>query len=55
MSTDPEGRSEHNEAADPIENIDQFLAKADDDLKRLDEEIREAEKKSKAVIREPEP
>jgi hypothetical protein len=50
MSDDAEGRSKHTEAADDFERIKQHLAKKDEELKQLDEEIREAERKSKVVI-----
>jgi len=55
MSFVPEGRPQLDEVAELIEGIDQFLAKSEEDLKRLDDEIREAETKSKAVIRVPDP
>jgi len=55
MSFVPEGRPGPNEVAELLEGIDQFLARSEEDLKRLDDEIREAEKKSKAVIRVPDP
>jgi hypothetical protein len=55
MATDPPDRSEPNKAAQPPENFDEILGKMDEELKCLDEEIQEAEKKSKAVIRDPDP
>jgi hypothetical protein len=55
MATDPPDWSEPNKAAQPPENFDEILAEVDEELKQLDEEIHEAEKKSKAVIRDPDP
>jgi ppGpp synthetase/RelA/SpoT-type nucleotidyltranferase len=53
MIPDAPDRSGPNEAAKPTENMDQLLAKLDEEMKRLDDEIDEAKKKSKAVIPDP--
>jgi hypothetical protein len=49
MATDPVDPSK------PAEDPDQFLAEADEKFEHLDDEIREAQKKSKAVMPDPEP
>jgi hypothetical protein len=54
MATDAMDPPEPNAAAEPAEDADEFLAKADEKFKQLDDEIREAERKSKEVIPDPE-
>jgi hypothetical protein len=46
-------RAEPDEAAVPAEDPDQILAEADEKFQHLDDEIHEAKRKSKAVIRDP--
>jgi hypothetical protein len=51
MNTDPESASERGEAAEHLERAERRLkTEADERLRQVDEAIREAEKKSKAVI-----
>jgi len=55
MSADAEGLSKHTDAAEDLERIKQYLDSKGEELKQLDEEIREAERKSKVVIVDPKP
>jgi hypothetical protein len=54
MSFDPEERSDGKEAAEHLKRIAEHLAEEEKEIKQLDEGIREAERKSKNVIRDPE-
>jgi hypothetical protein len=54
MTPNAPDRSGSNKAAKPTENMDQLIARLDEEMKRLDEEIGEANKKSKAVRPDPE-
>jgi hypothetical protein len=54
MSTDPLDRSEDDVAKEMLKPFDVCLAKEDEELKKLDELIREAERKSKSMY-QPEP
>ena len=54
MSMNPERRSDPDEAADPPENIDQFVARVDEEFKQLDADIQKAEKEGEALKHEPE-
>ena len=51
--------SPEEEATDDLEKLrkraEKFLAKKDEELQHLDEEIREAERKSQVIDHEPEP
>jgi hypothetical protein len=55
MAIDSADRTRSNEASEGIANLGKLITKVDEDLKHLDEEIHEAERKSKAVIRHPDP
>jgi hypothetical protein len=55
MATDPVDPSKPEETAKPAEDPDQFLDEADEKFEHLDDEIRQAQRKSKAVIPDPEP
>jgi hypothetical protein len=55
MSPDATSPSEQNEAEEHLQRMEQQLAKDDEKLEQLDEEIRKAERKSKSVIRDPQP
>ena len=50
MSVDAEGPSKQTEAAGHFERIKQHLASVDEELEKLDEKIREAERKNQVVI-----
>ncbi|HYT95646.1 MAG TPA: hypothetical protein VEL76_43405 [Gemmataceae bacterium] len=50
MSIDPEPRSDDEIAKEILKPIEEMLAKEDEELKKVDEIIREAERKSKAVF-----
>jgi hypothetical protein len=54
MNTDPVFRSDDEIAKEIFKPIEDLLAKGDEELKEVDEVIREAEKKSKPVLN-PEP
>jgi hypothetical protein len=54
MNTDPVFRSDDEIAKEILKPIDELLAKGDEELKKVDEVIHEAEKKSKPVL-DPEP
>jgi uncharacterized coiled-coil DUF342 family protein len=55
MTTDSADRSRSNEAAEGIANLGKRIAEVDEELKQLEEDIHDAERKSKAVIRHPDP
>ena len=55
MATDSADRTGSNEASEGIADLGKLIAKVDEELKQLDQEIHEAERKSKAVIRHPDP
>jgi hypothetical protein len=55
MSVDREDPKEAREAGEHLKRIQQKLDEQDKQFEHLDEDLREAEKKSKAVIRDPEP
>ena len=54
MSTDPAARSDDEFVQEIFKPVEKLLAKEDEELKRVDEIIREAERKSKPA-RDPEP
>jgi hypothetical protein len=54
MSTDPSDLSGEDVAKKLFKPIEELLAKEEEGLKKLDEEIHEAERKSKPVL-DPEP
>jgi hypothetical protein len=54
MSSDPSHRSEDDVARELLKPIEELLAKEDEELKKLDELISEAERKSKPILH-PEP
>jgi hypothetical protein len=54
MSTSAEDLPAESEARKKIEGMEQQLVQAEEELKRLDEEILEARRKSKEVIVHPE-
>jgi uncharacterized coiled-coil DUF342 family protein len=53
MATDSADRPRSNEASEEMANLGRRIAEVDEELKHLDEEIHEAERKSEAVIRHP--
>ena len=54
MSTDPLDRSDDDVAKEMLKPIDDLLVKEDEELKKVDERIREAERKHKSMY-QPEP
>ena len=50
MSTDPLGRSDEDAVNEVFKPIEDTLVSQEEEVKRLDELIREAERKSKAVL-----
>jgi hypothetical protein len=54
MSIDPSGRSDEEIAKELVKPLDELLAKEDEELKKVDELIQEAEWKEKQVYH-PEP
>jgi hypothetical protein len=50
MSTDPLDRSEEDVAKEIFKPIEELIAKEEEELKKVDEEIHEAERKSKPVL-----
>jgi hypothetical protein len=54
MSTDPLDRSDDDVANDILKPVEELLAKEDEELNKVDELIREAERKSKPIVH-PEP
>jgi hypothetical protein len=54
MSTDPEARSDEDIVKEIVKPIEELLAREDEELKKMDETIREVEQKGKAVLH-PEP
>jgi hypothetical protein len=54
MSMDPRDRSDDDVAREILKPIDELLAREDEELKNVDEVIREAERKSQPILH-PEP
>ena len=54
MSIDPLGRSDDDVAREVVKPMEEILAKEDEELKKVDELISEAERKSKPILH-PEP
>jgi hypothetical protein len=54
MSIDPSARSDEEIVGEILEPIEEVLARGDEELKKVDELIREAERKSKPIL-DPEP
>jgi hypothetical protein len=54
MSTDPVARSDDEIAEEIVKPIEDLLAREDEELKKVDEIMREAEGKCKGIL-EPEP
>jgi hypothetical protein len=50
MSTDPLDRSDEDVVKRLLKPVEELLAREDEELKKVDELIREAERKSKAVF-----
>jgi hypothetical protein len=54
MSVDPNNRSDDDVVREVLKPMEEILAREDEELKKVDELIREAERKSKPILH-PEP